>query len=72
VKRASSYAERLHLAIAVIHGEEKGVDGDGDDGRTSPPLLDGDESTSGSSISRMTSVDVHNLPGSMLLSSNTR
>lgn len=39
VKRATSYAERLHLNIAVIHGEEKLSDSDAVDGRNSPPLL---------------------------------
>lgn len=37
VKRVTSYAERLGLAIAVIHGEEK-MEGSGEDGRNSPPL----------------------------------
>ncbi|ESN93914.1 hypothetical protein HELRODRAFT_87916 [Helobdella robusta] len=37
VKRASSYAERLHLNIAVIHGEEKIAESDTVDGRNSPP-----------------------------------
>lgn len=38
VKRATSYAERLRLSIAVIHGEEKEDDSEKIDGRTSPPL----------------------------------
>lgn len=38
VKRASSYAERLRLSIAVIHGEDKIHEADRDDGRYSPPL----------------------------------
>lgn len=37
VKRATSYAERLRLSIAVIHGEEKVAESDQDDGRNSPP-----------------------------------
>ncbi|XP_064600190.1 phosphoribosyl pyrophosphate synthase-associated protein 2-like isoform X2 [Liolophura sinensis] len=37
VKRATSYAERLRLSIAVIHGEEP-VETEEDDGRHSPPL----------------------------------
>lgn len=37
VKRATSYAERLRLSIAVIHGEEKIAESDLDDGRNSPP-----------------------------------
>lgn len=36
VKRVTSFAERLRLSIAVIHGEEKEED-DINDGRTSPP-----------------------------------
>jgi len=35
-KRATSYAERLKLGIAVIHGEAK-EDEEEDDGRASPP-----------------------------------
>lgn len=42
VKRVTSYAERLRLGIAVIHGEDKIMeeadDFDRDDGRNSPPL----------------------------------
>ncbi|KAK3579455.1 hypothetical protein CHS0354_028257 [Potamilus streckersoni] len=39
VKRATSYAERLRLSIAVIHGEGKMQDEtETDDGRNSPPL----------------------------------
>lgn len=34
--RANSFAERLRLGLAVIHGEPKDVDPD-DDGRNSPP-----------------------------------
>jgi len=37
VKRATSYAERLRLGIAVIHGEEKVAESERDDGRNSPP-----------------------------------
>ncbi|KAL5239959.1 hypothetical protein ACI65C_007369 [Semiaphis heraclei] len=36
-KKATSYAERLRLAIAVIHGEQKESDSDMVDGRNSPP-----------------------------------
>ncbi|XP_064622015.1 phosphoribosyl pyrophosphate synthase-associated protein 2-like [Lineus longissimus] len=39
VKRATSYAERLRLGIAVIHGEEKS-ESEKDDGRNSPPPQD--------------------------------
>ena len=42
VKRASSYAERLRLGIAVIHGEEK-IETEFCDGRNSPPPLDEDQ-----------------------------
>ncbi|XP_050393969.1 phosphoribosyl pyrophosphate synthase-associated protein 2 [Patella vulgata] len=40
VKRVTSYAERLRLGIAVIHGEEKVSEQEEDDGRNSPPLVD--------------------------------
>ncbi|XP_018795231.1 PREDICTED: phosphoribosyl pyrophosphate synthase-associated protein 2 isoform X2 [Bactrocera latifrons] len=36
-KKATSYAERLRLAIAVIHGEQKEAESDEVDGRYSPP-----------------------------------
>ena len=38
VKRAMSYAERLRLPIAVIHGEERCPESEEDDGRNSPPI----------------------------------
>lgn len=38
-KKATSYAERLRVGIAVLHGENKPVDGDEEDGRYSPPVL---------------------------------
>ena len=38
VKRVTSYAERLRLGIAVIHGEEKEDESEKLDGRYSPPL----------------------------------
>src|SRR5688572_18190163 len=38
VRRATSYAERLRLSIAVIHGEEKIPESEREDGRNSPPL----------------------------------
>ena len=59
VNRASSFAERLHLGFAVIHGEEKVDDSEKDDGRASPPP----SLESLSLVTRMTSVDVHDLPG---------
>lgn len=42
VKRATSYAERLRLSIAVIHGEDRVPEDKEDDGRTSPPIDDSD------------------------------
>jgi phosphoribosylpyrophosphate synthetase len=36
-KKATSYAERLRLGIAVIHGEQKDAETDEVDGRNSPP-----------------------------------
>lgn len=38
-KKATSYAERLRVGIAVIHGEQKEADSDMVDGRYSPPLV---------------------------------
>lgn len=38
VKKATSYAERLRVGIAVIHGEVKEGESDEIDGRYSPPL----------------------------------
>ena len=38
-RRATSYAERLRLNIAVIHGEVKEGDEEEPDGRASPPPL---------------------------------
>ncbi|XP_063707406.1 phosphoribosyl pyrophosphate synthase-associated protein 2 [Culicoides brevitarsis] len=39
-KKATSYAERLRVGIAVIHGEEKEDESEQIDGRTSPPVAD--------------------------------
>lgn len=39
-KKATSYAERLRVGIAVIHGEEKEDESEQVDGRTSPPVAD--------------------------------
>lgn len=36
-KKANSYAERLRLGLAVIHGEQKEAESDEVDGRYSPP-----------------------------------
>lgn len=38
-KKATSYAERLRLGIAVIHGEHKDSESDMVDGRNSPPTV---------------------------------
>lgn len=38
-KKATSYAERLRLGIAVIHGEQKEAESDMVDGRYSPPPI---------------------------------
>ncbi|XP_061426098.1 phosphoribosyl pyrophosphate synthase-associated protein 2 isoform X1 [Lethenteron reissneri] len=38
-KRAQSFAERLRLAMAVIHGEAQDAESDMDDGRHSPPPI---------------------------------
>lgn len=38
-KKATSYAERLRLGIAVIHGEQRESESDMNDGRYSPPAL---------------------------------
>ena len=37
--RAQSYAERLRLGLAVIHGEAQCAELDMDDGRHSPPTV---------------------------------
>lgn len=38
MNKATSYADRLRLGIAVIHGEQKDIDESGlEDGRQSPP-----------------------------------
>jgi len=51
-KKAQSFAERLRLGIAVIHGEPQEFDSDNlEDGRHSPPpqiLLPANSSESGS------------------------
>ncbi|XP_047501102.1 phosphoribosyl pyrophosphate synthase-associated protein 1-like isoform X1 [Penaeus chinensis] len=39
-KKATSYAERLRLGIAVIHGEQKTNEDEQADGRNSPPLVE--------------------------------
>ena len=37
IRKATSYAERLRIGIAVIHGEHKETEIDERDGRSSPP-----------------------------------
>lgn len=44
-KRATSYAERIRLGIAVIHGENKESEADEQDGRHSPPPFNDSEGT---------------------------
>ncbi len=39
VRKATSYAERLRIGIAVIHGEGKESESDQVDGRSSPPPI---------------------------------
>ncbi|KAF2364135.1 Ribose-phosphate diphosphokinase [Trinorchestia longiramus] len=39
-KKATSYAERLRLGIAVIHGEQKSSEDEEADGRNSPPAVE--------------------------------
>jgi len=49
VKRATSYAERLHLNIAVIHGEEKDEKDEtdhADDGQNLPSPSETEKSSS--------------------------
>ena len=46
-KKAQSYAERLRLGIAVIHGEPQDFDSDREDGRHSPPPQAEDDRQSG-------------------------
>jgi len=43
VRKATSYAERLRIGIAVIHGEQKEGDSDQVDGRSSPPTVKSSE-----------------------------
>lgn len=38
-KKATSYAERLRVGIAVIHGEQRESESDMNDGRNSPPSV---------------------------------
>ncbi|KAG8039576.1 hypothetical protein G9C98_008219 [Cotesia typhae] len=38
-KKATSYAERLRVGIAVIHGEQRESESDMNDGRNSPPTV---------------------------------
>ena len=56
VKSASSYAERLRLSIAVIHGEEK-IETEACDGRNSPPPVADEE------LRRPNEFGIETLPG---------
>ncbi len=49
-RRATSYAERLRLGIAVIHGEVKEGDEDELDGRASPPPQHEDKASLGQRV----------------------
>uniref|UniRef100_A0A8C5PPL0 Phosphoribosyl pyrophosphate synthase-associated protein 2 n=1 Tax=Leptobrachium leishanense TaxID=445787 RepID=A0A8C5PPL0_9ANUR len=49
-KRAQSFAERLRLGIAVIHGEAQDAESDLVDGRHSPPAAKGISSSSAAGI----------------------
>nr|KAG5692691.1 hypothetical protein BaRGS_028491 [Batillaria attramentaria] len=53
VKRATSYAERLRLGIAVIHGEERIPESEEDDGRNSPPIAEMEGLTTGAQPSKL-------------------
>ena len=64
VKRATSYAERLRLSIAVIHGEEKVAESDRDDGRNSPPPQEPAETENDS---RSFSLGLEMLPSELFL-----
>ncbi|KPU72889.1 uncharacterized protein Dana_GF23320, isoform F [Drosophila ananassae] len=60
-KKANSYAERLRLGLAVIHGEQKEAESDEVDGRYSPPPTRNStpqHAPSSSSRTRTTSVSV--------------
>jgi len=48
-KKATSYAERLRVGIAVIHGEVKESESDEVDGRYSPPTVDEQNASGGAS-----------------------
>ena len=59
VKRVTSYAERLRLSIAVIHGEEKEDESEKYDGRNSPPLPS-------SPVLQEADFGLHTIPGTLL------
>lgn len=61
MNRATSFANRLQLSIAVIHGDEKTAEADKDDGRTSPPPQ----------RSRIFPVEFNDLPGRNHLKSSS-
>ncbi|CAG2109900.1 unnamed protein product, partial [Medioppia subpectinata] len=69
VRKATAYAERLRVGIAVIHGEHKEAETDEVDGRTSPPPALSDSSATeaasvGASVGMgSTSTDRYNWDG---------
>ncbi|CAG2108785.1 unnamed protein product [Medioppia subpectinata] len=69
VRKATAYAERLRVGIAVIHGEHKEAETDEVDGRTSPPPAPSDSSATeaasvGASVGMgSTSTDRYNWDG---------
>lgn len=64
-KKATSYAERLGLGIAVIHGEQKVAEADQIDGRSSPPPPETESCSSGTSSneSRFYDLSLETIPG---------
>ncbi|KPM06212.1 hypothetical protein NH340_JMT03577 [Sarcoptes scabiei] len=61
-KKATSYAERLRLGIAVIHGEHKTSDLDQIDGRSSPPPPHSSTSLSNALENRIIDVGLNTIP----------
>ena len=60
VKRATSYAERLRLGIAVIHGEGRIGESDQEDGRNSPPPQSMDHRMAATGLELPGMYDEHN------------
>jgi len=54
-KKATSYAERLRVGIAVIHGEVKEAESDEIDGRYSPPIFASQDESSSDTVQPSTS-----------------